>query len=267
MTVSWNPVLDQWLEENLGRQVPLDLIRNSMLENGMDPEAADAILQQKVFQLNPAFPSPRLTSAQHVYSPIMMMKNPTIVVYENFMSPTECEQLITMSHGKLAESLTVSNDTGESEKHAARTSRGCYFMADENPFIAKLDARIADLMDCPQSHGEGLQILNYGIGGEYKPHFDYFPDTEGVREKHMATGGQRVATLIMYLNTPEEGGETIFPEITLSIKARQGHAVYFSYCNTNGQLDPKTLHGGCPVTKGEKWIVTKWMRQFSYQTY
>jgi prolyl 4-hydroxylase len=82
---------------------------------------------------------------------------------------------------------------------------------------------------------------------------------------HIARGGQRVATLIMYLNEVEEGGETIFPNIDLKVIPVQGSAIYFAYTNTNSQVDPLTYHGGNPVTKGEKWIATKWMRQREYR--
>ncbi|HEY3698675.1 MAG TPA: 2OG-Fe(II) oxygenase, partial [Spongiibacteraceae bacterium] len=77
-------------------------------------------------------------------------------------------------------------------------------------------------------------------------------------------GGQRVATLIIYLSDAESGGETIFPEIDFAVAPRKGGGVYFSYCDAEGRLDRLTLHGGAPVTRGEKWIATKWVRQAAY---
>ena len=67
--------------------------------------------------------------------------------------------------------------------------------------------------------------------------------TRRIRDKtagrsHVAHGGQRIGTLIMYLNDVEEGGETIFPEIGFSVAPRRGHAVYFGYCDSHGQVDP-----------------------------
>ncbi len=53
----------------------------------------------------------------------------------------------------------------------------------------------------------------------------------------------------------------MFPEVGLSVCARRGHGVYFEYCDELNQLDALTLHAGAPVTSGEKWAVTKWMRQ------
>lgn len=116
-------------------------------------------------------------------------------------------------------------------------------------------------MNWPLENGEGIQILNYGTSGEYRPHFDYFPPQRAGSARPLTEGGQRVATLIMYLNDVEEGGQTIFPDIGLAVSPCKGNAVYFSYFNSLGQIDPLTLHGGAPVIQGEKWIATKWMRQ------
>jgi prolyl 4-hydroxylase len=48
------------------------------------------------------------------------------------------------------------------------------------------------------------------------------------------------------------------------VTGRQGGAVYFRYLNGLRQLDPLTLHGGAPVLGGDKWIMTKWMREREY---
>ncbi|MGZ5781611.1 MAG: prolyl hydroxylase family protein, partial [Burkholderiaceae bacterium] len=77
--------------------------------------------------------------------------------------------------------------------------------------------------------------------------------------------GQRVATLILYLNDVEEGGETEFPEIGLKIIPKAGNALYFAYMNSSSQPDPLTLHAGRPVLKGEKWIATRWVRERAYK--
>lgn len=194
----------------------------------------------------------------------MRLTKPDVVVVDHFMTPAECEQLIAMSIEKCQRSGVVDPETGETVIIPARSSEGCYFQRGENAFIARLDARISALMNWPVDHGEGIQILHYTDGGEYKPHFDYFPVDQKGSATHLARGGQRVATLVMYLNDVAAGGETVFPDVGVSVVPRQGAAAYFSYVNSRGQLDPATLHGGTPVTAGEKWIATKWMRQNVY---
>jgi prolyl 4-hydroxylase len=147
---------------------------------------------------------------------------------------------------------------------AERSSSGTHFRPGENDLIQKIEKRISEATGCPLENGESLQVLNYQIGGEYKPHFDYFaPEDEGSKI-HVMRGGQRVSTLVIYLNDVEAGGATIFPEVGLSVIPKKGSAVYFEYCNSLNQLDRLSLHGGAPVLKGEKWIATKWVRQNKY---
>ena len=108
-------------------------------------------------------------------------------------------------------------------------------------------------------NGEGLQILQYVPGTEYKPHYDYFdPDAPGT-PSILKRGGQRVGTLVMYLGEPEKGGGTVFPSVHMSVAPKRGNAVFFSYERPHPST--RTLHGGAPVIAGEKWIATKWLRE------
>ncbi|HRO82176.1 MAG TPA: 2OG-Fe(II) oxygenase, partial [Alicycliphilus denitrificans] len=115
----------------------------------------------------------------------------------------------------------------------------------------------------PVENGEGLQVLHYRPGAEYKPHYDYFDPAEPGTPRLLRRGGQRVATLVIYLNDPVRGGGTTFPDVPLEIGPRQGNAVFFSY----GRAHPgsRTLHGGAPVIEGEKWIATKWLREREFK--
>lgn len=184
----------------------------------------------------------------------MRMQRPDVLLLRGLLSKDECDELVRRAREKLKPSTTVDRETGENKVIANRTSFGTYFHLEEDPFIATIDRRLADLTNWPVDNSEGLQILNYRVGGEYKPHFDFFPPEEAGSSAHTAEGGQRIASVVMYLNDVEQGGETIFPEITLSISPHQGDAVYFGYFNSQGQVDRLTLHGGSPVLCGEKWI-------------
>lgn len=188
---------------------------------------------------------------------------PDIALLDNFMSEAECDALCELSKGSLTKSEVVDDATGKGVKHQDRTSQGTYFTLGQNALVEKIEARICEITGIPVVNGEGIQILNYINGGEYKPHFDYFPDNEGGRA-NMSKGGQRIISIIMYLNDVTAGGATIFPEINLNVYPKKGSALYFSYFNTSGQIDPLTLHGGAPVVEGEKWIATKWLRENSY---
>jgi prolyl 4-hydroxylase len=190
----------------------------------------------------------------------MRVTAPDIVLLDNFMTHEECDAFCELSKSTLTKSSVVDDATGASVGHEHRTSMGTYFTLGQNDLVKKIEARIAEVTGTPVPNGEGIQILNYAGGGEYRPHFDYFPDTTGGRV-HTAKSGQRIITIIMYLNDVKAGGATVLPNINLSVYPKKGSALYFSYFNSKGQVDPTTLHGGSPVVDGEKWIATKWIRE------
>ena len=100
-------------------------------------------------------------------------------------------------------------------------------------------------------------------GAEYKPHFDYFDPVEPGTPSILKRGGQRVATIVMYLAEPEKGGGTTFPDVSLVVAPKRGNAVFFSYDRPHPVT--RTLHGGAPVLAGEKWIATKWLREGRFE--
>src|SRR5690606_540779 len=97
-----------------------------------------------------------------------------------------------------------------------------------------------------------------------QPHFDYFHLDQPGEAALLTLGGQRVASLVIYLNDVEAGGETTFPRGGLSIAPRKGSAVYFAYTDAQSRTDALSFHAGAPVARGEKWIATRWMRERPY---
>jgi len=187
------------------------------------------------------------------------MQCPRVVVFGGLLSDAECAGLIDLAAPRLARSETVDNATGGSEVNAARTSDGMFFERGEVPLITTIEQRIAELLRWPVENGEGLQILRYRPGAEYLPHHDYFDPQHQGTARILQRGGQRVGTLVMYLSTPQGGGSTSFPDVGLEIAPVRGNAVFFSY--DRAHPDTRTLHGGAPVTAGEKWVATKWLRE------
>jgi len=184
---------------------------------------------------------------------------PCVVVFGQLLSDDECTGLMALAAPRLARSETVDNATGGTEVNVARTSDGMFFERGEAPLIERIEQRIAELLHWPVDHGEGLQVLRYRPGAEYRPHHDYFDPVHPGTERILQRGGQRVASVVMYLNTPEGGGATTFPDVGLEVWPVRGNAVFFSYDRPHPST--RTLHGGAPVTAGEKWVATKWLRQ------
>jgi prolyl 4-hydroxylase len=191
------------------------------------------------------------------------MRSPRVLVFGGLLAPEECDEMVELARQRLARSETVKLDTGASEVNEARTSEGMFFTRGENEVCQRIEARIAALLQWPLENGEGLQVLRYRPGAEYKPHYDYFdpaqPGTPGILKR----GGQRVASLVMYLNTPARGGATIFPDVHLEVGPVKGNAVFFSYDRPHPMT--RSLHGGAPVIEGEKWVATKWLREGRFE--
>ena len=291
------PVVDAsweaWLSSNVARGCSIDSMIDAMVQAGFATEAARAEVR-KAFGMNPAdagaAPAAVATEAalvktapqtyQYDESPVargnvirahdrdvrvlMRCERPQVIVFGDVLSPDECDEMIERSRHRLKRSTTVNPATGKEDVIRNRTSEGIWYQRGEDAFIEKMDRRISSLMNWPVENGEGLQILHYGTTGEYRPHFDYFPPDQPGSAVHTAQGGQRVSTLVIYLNDVPDGGETIFPDAGMSAAAVKGGAVYFRYMNGQRQLDPLTLHGGAPVLGGDKWIMTKWMRERAY---
>ncbi|KAM2087607.1 hypothetical protein ACFX1T_031774 [Malus domestica] len=183
----------------------------------------------------------------------------------------ECDYLRTLASPRLQVSTVVDVRTGKGIKSNVRTSSGMFLSPEEKkyPMIQAIEKRIAVFSQVPIENGELIQVLRYEKDQYYRPHHDYFSDTFNLKR-----GGQRVATILMYLSDNVEGGETIFPTASsgkctcggraatgLSVKPIKGDAVLFWSMNLEGKEDPTSIHGGCEVLSGEKWSATKWMRQ------
>ncbi|MCL7027399.1 hypothetical protein MKW94_027980 [Papaver nudicaule] len=204
---------------------------------------------------------------------------PRAYVYHNFLSEEECKYLIDLAKPHMEKSTVVDSETGKSKDSRVRTSSGTFLKRGQDKIIRSIEKRIADFTFIPETHGEGLQILHYEVGQKYEPHYDYFLDNFNTKN-----GGQRIATVLMYLSDVEEGGETVFPaakgnissvpwwnELSecgkkgLSVKPRMGDALLFWSMRPDASLDPSSLHGGCPVISGNKWSSTKWIHVDEYK--
>ncbi|WP_072321437.1 2OG-Fe(II) oxygenase [Luteibacter sp. UNCMF366Tsu5.1] len=271
VTADWH----RWLAEAVAAGYAAPDLLTTMKENGFDERASrDAIADALFGSPSPPSNAPEPSTfrshlrAGHVLDAgdrqvrvLVRVARPTIAVLDGVLDPSECEALRALATTRLARSQVVNPGTGVGVVQDIRTSEGANFGRGETPLIARIDARAAAIMNLDQEHGEGLQAMRYGPAAEYLPHFDYFPPDDPGSQAHLRNGGQRVSTLIMYLNDVDAGGETIFPRIDFSYVPRQGQALYFEYNAPDGSLDLLSLHGGAPVLSGEKWILTKWMRE------
>ena len=161
----------------------------------------------------------------------------------------------------MTRSQVIGND-GKGVLSDARSSYGAFLSKYVDDTVIKSVAeRISKWTFVPRDQAEIFYLLKYEIGQQYKPHTDWFPRTPQ-NDPIFASGGQRIATVISYLSEVE-GGETFFPHLNIQVKPSKGDAILFWNVMTNGTEDPRTLHGSKPVTKGVKWAMTRWLREFT----
>lgn len=270
---SASPQLHQWIAQQRKAGVQDGPLLTAMVAAGWNAEVAREALQPRPDTPHSAapataaaLPEPDLRGepgaidvGDRQVRVLMSMTAPRVVLFGQILSDAECEAIIAAARPHLSRSLTVETASGGEEINADRTSDGMFFQRGETPVVQQLEERIARLLNWPLENGEGLQVLRYGPGAEYKPHHDYFDPAEPGTPSIVRRGGQRVGTLLIYLNEPAQGGATVFPEVPLQVVPQRGHAVFFSYDRPHPQT--RTLHGGAPVIRGEKWIATKWLRQ------
>lgn len=273
-----------WIAEQARRGVPGEALHQALVGRGWNSDAAGFAIQSAVTEfcpgyiLNPdvknfhQFPVPeplmpgnerQIVIGDQIIEIAMSCVLPRIVVFDNFLTSQECAKLIELATPRMERSSVVQPVSGASMINEVRTSTGMFFQVGENDLVKAIEERIARLLYWPVENGEGIQVLNYQTGAEYKPHQDYFDPADAGTPKQVGLAGQRVGTLVMYLNTPKRGGGTIFPDAGgLEVRAREGRAVLFSY--DQPLAAKRTLHGGSPVLEGEKWAATKWLRQASF---
>ena len=282
MTQQITPELRSWIIEQAQAGHSAESVLQSMKASGWDEDVAvdamestlrghlDAQAAEQGLPPSSRVPEPDVGDAplyldggDRQVAVLSVMASPRVVVFGGLLSDEECDALIQAATPRLSRSLTVATKTGGEEVNADRTSQGMFFQRGESELVQRIEARIAKLVNWPEINGEGIQVLQYMPGTEYKPHYDYFDPDEPGTPTILKRGGQRVGTIVMYLSEPEKGGGTVFPNVHLSVAPKRGNAVFFSYERPHPST--RTLHGGAPVIAGEKWIATKWLRDREFR--
>lgn len=71
---------------------------------------------------------------------------------------------------------------------------------------------------------------------------------------------------MIYLNQPEAGGETAFPQFGIAVPPLTGMLLTWNNMDADGRPNMATLHAGMPVKAGTKYIITKWFREARWVT-
>ena len=179
-----------------------------------------------------------------------------IFVVSDFLDQADCAALVATidAHRIPSKLLAPTNDP------EFRTSDSCN-LDPHDPFVQRIEARIAALLGIAPTHGETIQGQRYAPGQRFKLHHDFFEMGQPYWEEMNRCGGQRTWTAMIFLNEPEGGGETAFPSAGITVSPRTGHMLVWNNLNIIGEPNYFSLHEGRPVTAGTKYIITKWHRE------
>lgn len=189
---------------------------------------------------------------------------PLVYLFEDFLSAEECAHLIEISEPHMSRSLVSGGDQGvESD---GRTGSVHWVPHGETPTTQSIARRTAELVGLPLENAESIQVISYGAGQEYKPHYDAWVAGTETGDRCLARGGQRLVTCLFYLNGLEGGGGTFFPRLDMEVMPKAGRMVLFHNCfpGTTERHDG-SLHGGMPPEDGIKWACNLWFRARAYQ--
>lgn len=187
-------------------------------------------------------------------------ESPLVETIDDVFTPAECALWIELGAPHLTASLGVDSTTGRLERSELRTSSNMVFHPVLEDFALRwLQWRLVALTDATLAQAEHTTLLRYLPGEQYHPHRDYLPPGR------LGAPGQRVNTVFCFLGDVDAGGATDFPLLGVRIAPKLGRAVYFKNLDASGAPDPRTLHAGLPVVRGEKWLATLWTRERRYR--
>ncbi|XP_006628156.3 prolyl 4-hydroxylase subunit alpha-3 isoform X1 [Lepisosteus oculatus] len=184
---------------------------------------------------------------------------PYVVLYHSFVSDAEAESVKSSAEPGLRRSVVASGETQSAAEY--RISKSAWLNDTTHPIVRRLDQRITALtgLTVQPPYAEYLQVVNYGIGGHYEPHFDHA--TSESSPVYKLKTGNRLATFMIYLSSVEAGGSTAFIYANFSVPVVKNAAVFWWNLHRNGQGNGDTLHAGCPVLVGDKWVANKWVHE------
>lgn len=190
-----------------------------------------------------------------------LSETPRMRVFPGFATEAECRWVIDKLRPRLAPAMVWDDRTGLGKVDPDRSSSAVELRLPEmDVVIEALRARISVATGLPEAIFEVPQVMHYSVGQEFRPHHDFLDPQQPGPAADIARRGQRIGTFLLYLNEDFEGGETEFPKAGISYRSRAGDALFFTNVTRDGRPDPLTLHAGKPPTRGEKWILSQWIR-------
>lgn len=190
---------------------------------------------------------------------------PRVCAFSGFVRAEICDVLIAMAAGRLEPARVYDPVLHEDIVAAHRNNTVALFDVDRVELVhALIQARMAAACGVPEHSMEAPTVLHYAPGEQIQNHYDFVdPNATDDYAAEIARNGQRIITFLVYLNEDYEGGETSFPDLGIEHKGRRGDGLYFVNALADFSPDFRTIHAGRPTTRGEKWVLTQFVRSRS----
>jgi prolyl 4-hydroxylase len=186
---------------------------------------------------------------------------PRIATVKGYLSDPMCDWLIRLGKPHLKRAEIFDGDTGSVRYDSGRDNDAAMLeLGQVDTVLGFVRSRIAALADVPVPALETTQVLHYEVGQQFAAHFDFLDVSNPGDARDVEQRGQRAMTVLIYLNEDYEGGETAFPDAGMSFKGRKGDALVFWNLTEENAPDWRTRHVGTAPTRGEKWLLSQWIR-------
>ncbi|XP_050536109.1 prolyl 4-hydroxylase subunit alpha-1-like [Daktulosphaira vitifoliae] len=186
--------------------------------------------------------------------------SPRIVLYHDILYNNEIDVIKRLAQPRLRRATVQNYKTGELEFADYRISKSAWLKEHEDNVIANVAKRVETMTGLTTETAEELQVVNYGVGGHYDPHYDFARREETNAFKSLGTGN-RIATVLFYMSDVAQGGATVFPWLGVALKPVKGTAAVWFNLYPSGNGDLRTRHAACPVLQGSKWVCNKWLHE------
>ncbi|KAH8407150.1 hypothetical protein KR222_009367 [Zaprionus bogoriensis] len=208
--------------------------------------------------------------------------DPLLVLYHEVIYQSEIDVIAELTKNKITRATVTGQNS--SVRSNSRTSQFTFLPKTRHKVLQTIDRRVEDMTNLNMSeswlelchikmrintiltaeYAEDHQFSNYGIGGHYAQHMDWFyPNAFETNQVNSPEMGNRIATVLFYLTDVAQGGGTAFPVLKQLLKP-QKYAVAFWYnLHASGVGDVRTMHGACPIISGSKWVLNRWIREYT----
>ena len=194
-------------------------------------------------------------------APRSLVKGPAILAIDGFLPEPLCDWLRERAEGLAEPALVYDPESGGGRRESVRTNKASQFGLDRmDVVLAVVRERIARTAGLPVPGLEWTQVLHYAVGETFDWHVDWLDPALPGYAADLAARGQRIATCLVFLNDDFEGGETAFEAGGLRHRGRKGDALLWANTLPDGSIDRRTRHAGLPPTRGEKWVLSQWLR-------